>query len=107
MIVNPLLSKRSDVIQVTGEMHESHFYANGNKNSEKTKYFRIRNGKQVEVAIGTWTFWYENGQIKRQGNFRNGKKEGVWTSWDENGKVVSVRHYIKGELYVRKIDYSV
>jgi len=105
VVVNPLLSKRSDIIQVIGEMHETRFYANGNKNSEKIKYYRIVNGKQIEEKRGTWTFWYENGQIKRQGNYRNGKKEGVWTRWDENGKVVSVRNYVKGELYERKIHY--
>ena len=39
--------------------------------------------------------WYENGQKKEEGNYKNGKKEGLWTKWNENGKwYEKVNHYV-------------
>ncbi|MDC0499181.1 pentapeptide repeat-containing protein, partial [Candidatus Pseudothioglobus singularis] len=30
---------------------------------------------------------YENGQIREEGNYKNGKKDGEWTEWYENGQI--------------------
>lgn len=43
-----------------------------------------KNGKQV----GTWTFWYPNGQIREEGHFRKGKKDGIWVQWYKDGDVM-------------------
>jgi len=34
---------------------------------------------------GLWTWWYENGQKEYVGTFKDGEKEGLQTSWYENG----------------------
>ena len=36
---------------------------------------------------GNWTVFYEKGQIKGKGNFRDGKGNGKWTVYHENGQV--------------------
>jgi antitoxin component YwqK of YwqJK toxin-antitoxin module len=30
--------------------------------------------------------WYENGQKKSEGNYKDGNREGLWTVWFENGQ---------------------
>jgi antitoxin component YwqK of YwqJK toxin-antitoxin module len=35
---------------------------------------------------GKWTFWYENGKVKEEGEFEKGKKSGEWTIYDCEGK---------------------
>ena len=36
-----------------------------------------------------WTWWYENGQKKLEGNTKDGNPDGNWTSWFENGPEIS------------------
>ncbi|GIW81216.1 MAG: hypothetical protein KatS3mg105_3023 [Gemmatales bacterium] len=38
------------------------------------------------IAHGKATTWYENGQLKWQGEYRNGRQVGKWTEWYENGR---------------------
>ena len=35
---------------------------------------------------GLWTYWYENGQKKREENYKGDKRNGLWTWWYENGQ---------------------
>ena len=35
---------------------------------------------------GTVTWWYEDGQIKEERNFKNNKQHGKWTVWYDNGQ---------------------
>ena len=35
---------------------------------------------------GNWTFWYENGERKKEGIFKDGKLS-FMECWDENGNV--------------------
>jgi hypothetical protein len=42
---------------------------------------------------GQWNTFYENGQQKELGNYRNGFKEGEWTSWYKNGVIESKGAY--------------
>ena len=30
--------------------------------------------------------WYDNGQLKYEGNFKDGERDGLWNFWDENGQ---------------------
>lgn len=36
-------------------------------------------------AEGVWKEWYSNGNLKSQGEYRNGMKFGLWTTWYING----------------------
>jgi len=58
--------------QVT-EWHDS-----GQKKCEGS----ARNGQRD----GSWTTWYETGEIKRIGSFdRKGRKDGLWVWYDKDG----------------------
>ena len=37
------------------------------------------------TKVGPWTLWYENGQKRSEGSYKNGEQEGLWTYWHENG----------------------
>jgi len=37
---------------------------------------------------GKWTLYYENGQIWIEGNYKDGEKNGKWTSYNENGQMM-------------------
>jgi len=44
--------------------------------------------------------YYENGQKKWEGTYKDGKEDGLWTYWDENGQKKSEITYKDGMVYV-------
>ena len=46
---------------------------------------------------GKHILWYENGQKREAGQYKNGTKEGTWNSWYENGQKKQEAHYINGK----------
>ena len=50
----------------------------------------IRDSYKNGQKHGSWTWWYDNGQKKYQGNYDNGKKSGEWFEWESNGELVIV-----------------
>ena len=48
---------------------------------------------------GKWTSWYENGQKKREGIFKDHSRVGKWTDFNENGTVKEVRDCDKVDCY--------
>ena len=36
---------------------------------------------------GTYTHYYENGQLEMKGDLEDGKEEGVWEFFNENGQI--------------------
>ena len=42
---------------------------------------------------GKWTWWYENGQIKLEANYKDGTLDGKWTWWFENGQIEKEGNY--------------
>ena len=47
----------------------------------------------INKPHGQWITFYENGQQKESGNYRNGFREGEWTSWNNNGNIESKGAY--------------
>ena len=43
------------------------------------------------------TYYFDNGQIQKQGYFKEGKLDGSWVAFDENGNKKSIGEYTKGE----------
>ena len=41
---------------------------------------------------------YENGQIKHEGNYKDGKEDGKWTYWNENDQKYYEENYKDGDL---------
>ena len=55
----------------------------------KPKYEII--GQEVKA-----TFFYDNGQIKQEGNYLNGKPNGKWVSFNEDGSKQTIGEYNNG-----------
>lgn len=55
--------------------------------------------KEIEggsfIKDGEYCKYYSNGQIKIQGDYRDGKREGCWKGWFENGQLRYSWHYKK------------
>jgi len=43
------------------------------------------------------TYYYDNGDIKETGYFKNEKLQGKWISYNKNGKVTTVANYENGK----------
>ena len=75
-------------------------YVDRNPNVKRTKAWafmdtRDFNGKPISAGyvlkdntkVGYWVHWYENGQKKRESEFKeNGEKHAHWIHWYENGQ---------------------
>lgn len=48
-------------------------------------------GEQVKS-----TYYYENGQIRQEGFYKDGKVHGKWISYDQNGTRTAVGEYTNG-----------
>lgn len=59
-------------------------------------FHKNENGKKIRHGI--FRNWYTNGQLAREGNYRNNKPEGQHTVWYKNGQKRFVEFYVNGEL---------
>ncbi|GAA0871549.1 hypothetical protein GCM10009117_06950 [Gangjinia marincola] len=50
--------------------------------------------KQGELVKGT--FFYENGTVKQEGTYKNGKLHGEWVSYDQHGDKLAMAEYDQG-----------
>jgi len=86
-----------------GQIWSEELYMEGNV-VDKTRYTYHENGeiKSEEYYIngkrdGKWTSWYEDGLKLSEGNYKDGKRDGKWTSWYENGLKWTDRNYKDGK----------
>ena len=47
---------------------------------------------------GSWVYWYENGQKRFQGIFKDGKERGGHVRWHENGQKKAEANFKDGKL---------
>jgi hypothetical protein len=60
-------------------------------------------GFSGKLLNGLYTEYYTNKNLKEQGNFKKGLKDGVWKSWNEGGTLTSVTNWKHGsEISVKK-----
>ena len=59
------------------------------------------NGKRE----GKWISYYENGQIKKEGNYMNGWYYGSWNSYYENGQIESKENFSNQKREGKWISY--
>jgi len=50
--------------------------------------------KQGELIKGT--FYYEDGSVRQEGTYKDGKLHGKWVSYDQNGKKIALANYEEG-----------
>ena len=46
------------------------------------------------ILDGKTTYWHKNGQIDFEENYKDGKEDGRWTTWHENGQIMIEANYI-------------
>ena len=47
---------------------------------------------------GSWKTFYENGELKNEGNYKDGKAEGLGKTYDENGKLKAEVNFKDGKV---------
>ena len=47
---------------------------------------------------GPYAWWHSNGQLRAEGDFKRGKKEGIWIFYDKLGNQEKCLTYSNGEL---------
>ena len=71
-------------------MFKSITLVNGIKNGPEKFYFKMENWTKFEILRrerdGPWIRYYENGNIFRKGNYKDGRQHGLWEWYWENGK---------------------
>ncbi|WP_417884792.1 toxin-antitoxin system YwqK family antitoxin [Zunongwangia sp.] len=63
----------------------------GAQNGHKKPVFE----KQNELIKGT--YYYEDGNVKQEGTYKDGKLHGEWVSYDKNGKKIAYATYANGK----------
>ncbi len=59
---------------------------------------RINRTDEHGLKQGSWKFFWDNGQLKMEGNFLNGKKHGFFKFYDESGNFLYVEKYENDQL---------
>lgn len=58
----------------------------------------ILHSSDLSSGTGLWKYFWENGNILEEGNYKNWKKDGVWVRYRENGEVDVTNTYKNGKL---------
>ena len=78
---------------------------------------KFSNGNGTDVNLmgiprnnrhGRWSLFYENGQIKQDGQYENGQKQGEFIFWHDNGQIRTLITYVndKPRNESIRIDYN-
>lgn len=76
------------------EKKENGFWTYYHNNGQKAREGNFSKGKRE----GTHKYWYANGNPRGTGNFKNDKYDGKWTTYQEDGKEIIEQVYKNGEL---------
>lgn len=64
-------------------------------NENYAQEFQSTFEQQGDLIKGT--FYYEDGGIKQEGTYKDGKLHGKWISFGQDGKKTALAHYHRGE----------
>lgn len=73
------------------------------KDIQDRKIFELRYRDGQRDGTGSW--WYPNGQQRRQLECRQDLLHGQWSEWDEQGKLVRENWFREGRRIVRNVSY--
>jgi len=77
---------------INGELIAAGNFLNGDQ-TDKNDNGIPRNGR-----IGNWKFFFDNGNIESEYNYKNGKLDGLFILWNKNGKKQQESIYKDGKL---------
>ena len=87
------------------------YLTNENKPFTGKHLCKYENGQVREEATfqdgkldGKWTWWHEDGQIDSEANYKDGKEHGMFTTWNKCCQIVFESYYRDGkEEFSREI----
>jgi len=59
---------------------------------------RINRTDKNKLKQGKWFLFYDNGNIKQEGNYLDDQKDGYFKDYTENGDLLKISKYVMGEL---------
>jgi antitoxin component YwqK of YwqJK toxin-antitoxin module len=73
-------------------------------NGEHLTYFDNGNVKAKQTVVdgishGAYTLYHENGVVREQGAFDNGKKTGEWKRYGEQNQLVGIANFVDGQKH--------
>jgi len=74
-----------------------------NKKIQMTGFY-ISN--RLEVKLGLFIYYYENGQKSSEGEYLNNYMEGQWSYWYESGKIKEKNYLKSGLIYSTEVFYK-
>ena len=80
---------------IEGKNTDKGYYSNGKL--AYIKEFKILKGK-APIQVGKYIEYYKNGNIKVQGNYKDGKREGEFKTFLRNGKSAGSVFYKDGKI---------
>jgi periplasmic protein TonB len=85
---------------VTNGIVERIYYLSGKLKSEQFYYKKPdeKTNKNTNVRNGQYRLWTENGILKLECFYKEGKKDGLFATYWENGKIKRQDTYLNGEL---------
>jgi antitoxin component YwqK of YwqJK toxin-antitoxin module len=88
----------------TGKLIVDANYIDGRPDGKQTRHISSNTGDYVEVShfvkgvrTGDFSQTWDNGQVRVQGIYKNGEREGVWIEYRKNGKPEKSTTYKNGE----------
>jgi TonB family protein len=75
-----------------GHNVEDHFMSNG-----KVQMTGFYLAADSDVSDGPFKFFYENGMLKSEGNYKKGERDGVWYAYDKKGIQEAIMNYKEGK----------
>jgi len=73
-------------------IHYSYYKSGNIKGEVNYKYIG-----ESDILDGTFTAWFENGQISFVENYKDDELDGKRTSWNKNGQIESERTFKNGK----------
>jgi antitoxin component YwqK of YwqJK toxin-antitoxin module len=65
-----------------------------NNQPKTTSFYKVVDEKEVKVREKEF---YENGKVKMEGEFKDGKRTGIWKAYFEDGTLWSEGEFVNGE----------
>ncbi|MBC8311055.1 MAG: hypothetical protein H8E72_02010 [Candidatus Marinimicrobia bacterium] len=84
---------------VNGELHGKSFYYDSNGELESEVIYNkgdLVEEKKEHRTDGEWISYYDNDQVRKKGNYKNGKKHGEWIRYYINGQIEEILNYKEG-----------
>jgi len=71
---------------------------------EHTTYFDNGNVQSTQMVVdgiahGTYSLYHENGTLREQGTFENGKKVGEWKRFNDQSQMVAIANFVDGQKH--------